>query len=55
MSFLSLECFFSCSSYKHLNVIIKDFTLSYFYEIEKKAFFILSFSADYLIALEQSM
>lgn len=36
---ISHECFFSCSSYKHLNVIIRDFTISYFYEIEKKAVF----------------
>lgn len=35
----SHECFFSCSIYKHLSVILRDFTSGYFYEIEKKAFF----------------
>lgn len=57
MLFHSQECFFSCSSYKHLNIIIRDFTSGYFYEIERKALFflILSFSADYLIALQQGM
>lgn len=43
MLFHSQECFFSCSSYKHLNIIIRDFTSGYFYEIERKAPFFFNF------------